>query len=90
MLKLKDGIVHEIRIAFGGMAEKTKFAAETMVFLSGKKWSRDQVEEAMLILEKEFSPISDARAEKEFRSIAARNLLLKFYLDTVSSQGGLI
>jgi xanthine dehydrogenase iron-sulfur cluster and FAD-binding subunit A len=40
------------------------------------------VEEAMEILKSEFSPISDARAEKEYRAMAAANLLLKFWSET--------
>jgi xanthine dehydrogenase iron-sulfur cluster and FAD-binding subunit A len=85
-LKMKGNKVEEISLAFGGMSEMTKKAVKTEAFLKGKEWRRDRVEEAMLILEKEFSPISDARAEKEFRSTAAKNLLLKFYseMDVVS------
>jgi xanthine dehydrogenase small subunit len=36
----------------------------------------------MKILATEFSPLSDARAVAEYRSLVARNLLLKFYAET--------
>ncbi|MEK7263910.1 MAG: FAD binding domain-containing protein, partial [Bacteroidota bacterium] len=74
--------VEEIKLCFGGMAERTKRATNTEQFLLHKKWERDTIENAMTILEKEFAPISDARASKEFRAIEARNLLLKFYIET--------
>lgn len=74
--------VKEIKLAFGGMAEKTKRATTTENFLLQKEWRRETIEQAMKILEKEFTPISDARASKEFRSIASKNLLLKFYTET--------
>jgi xanthine dehydrogenase small subunit len=81
-LKLQQGKVIEIVIAFGGMAVTTKRAGNTEKFLSGKEWSRENVEKAMHILSGEFAPISDARSEAEFRTVAAKNLLLKFYLGT--------
>ena len=34
------------------------------------------------ILKEEFQPLSDARSGKEFRKLAAKNLLLKFYEET--------
>ena len=73
--------IENIKIIFGGMAEMTKQAANTQNFLIGKPWSRDIIEKAMPILESEFKPISDVRSGKEFRSIVAQNLLLKFWDD---------
>jgi xanthine dehydrogenase small subunit len=81
-LTRKHGIVHEIILAFGGMAETPKRAVQTETSLLGKEWSRKNIEEAMVLLCKEFTPISDARAEAEFRTAAAKNLLLKFFLET--------
>jgi xanthine dehydrogenase iron-sulfur cluster and FAD-binding subunit A len=42
------------------------------------------VEHAMKILFHEFLPLSDARAGAEYRSLVARNLLLKFYSETLT------
>jgi xanthine dehydrogenase small subunit len=71
-----------LRIAFGGMADRVKRASLTETFLSGKSWTRDAVEAAMDILESEFQPISDARAQADSRRILAGNLLLRFYLES--------
>ncbi len=75
-------IVKEIILAFGGMAEISKRASKTENFLLKKKWERKNIYEAVEILKNEFEPISDARSDKEFRRIAAGNLLIKFWSET--------
>lgn len=74
--------IKKIILAFGGMAATTKRASETEKFLIGKSWTKAIAEKAAAILYEEFSPLSDARSGEEFRRIAARNLLLKFYEET--------
>jgi len=81
-VKTMDGMISEMRIAYGGMAEMTKRAMKAEKFLTGKKWTRALVEEAMELLDEEFQPISDARSGALFRKSVAKNLLLKFYVDT--------
>jgi xanthine dehydrogenase small subunit len=78
-----DGTIKNIVLAYGGMAEKIKRAATAEKFLFGKKWNREVVEQAMPLIDKDFTPISDVRGSAEFRKIAARNLLLKFWTDTI-------
>jgi xanthine dehydrogenase small subunit len=80
-----EGIVNDIILAYGGMAERTARAATAEQFLLGKPWKRSVVEEAMTYIDRDFTPISDARAGAEMRRIAARNLLLKFWLETSRS-----
>ena len=84
-LTLQNQFVKEILLAFGGMAEVTKRATETEKFLLNKSWSRENIEKAAEILKNEFKPISDARSGKKFRKIAAGNLLLKFYSETLDN-----
>jgi xanthine dehydrogenase small subunit len=76
------GGVRSFVAAYGGMADHVKRAEAAEEFLAGKKWERDSVEEALPLIEGAFSPISDARAGAEMRSIAAKNLLMKFWWDT--------
>ena len=78
----EKGIVGDITLAYGGMAEYTKRSVSAEAFLKGKVWNRQLVEEAQRFVDKDFSPISDVRGSAEFRRIAARNLLLKFWSDT--------
>ena len=74
--------VTDICLAFGGLAEIPKRAIQTENMLLNKKWTQENIKAAMEILFNEFLPISDARADAEFRKIAAKNLLMKFYQDT--------
>jgi xanthine dehydrogenase small subunit len=76
------GDVESLTLAYGGMAERTKRAVKTEKYLIGKPWSRDRVEEAGEYLSQDFSPITDVRGSAEFRMLAAKNLLLKFWLDS--------
>jgi len=84
-LQLVNGLVNEIILAFGGMAAQTKRATQTEEFLLGKVWTRQVVEEAMEVLANEFVPLSDARSIAEYRTLVARNLLLKFFSETSTS-----
>jgi xanthine dehydrogenase iron-sulfur cluster and FAD-binding subunit A len=82
-LELNGGsTIKEIKLAYGGMAERTKRAESAEKFLLGKQWSRSIIEEAMPMVDKDFSPISDARGSAEFRKVAAKNLLMKFWTET--------
>jgi len=76
------GIVSDITLAYGGMAEFTKRSPTTESYLKGKQWNRRHVEEAQRLVDADFSPISDVRGSAEFRRVAARNLLLKFWSET--------
>lgn len=74
--------VSAITLAYGGMAATTKRVTEAELFLMGNEWSRKNIEQAMEMIEKAFTPVSDARSGAEFRSVAAKNLLLKFWNET--------
>lgn len=76
------GDVESLTLAYGGMAERTKRAEKTEQYLIGKEWSRERVEEASEYLPRDFTPITDVRGSAEFRMLAAKNLLLRFWLDS--------
>lgn len=78
----KKNKVKLIKLAFGGMSLRTQRAIKTEKYLINKEWSEKLVVKAGEILEKEFTPISDARSSADGRMIAAKNLLLKFWTDT--------
>ncbi|OFX34511.1 MAG: xanthine dehydrogenase small subunit [Bacteroidetes bacterium GWA2_32_17] len=81
-LKLEKNKITEIKIAFGGMSAFTQRAKYTENSLNGKIWNRKNIEKAMKVLYNEFTPLSDARSSSEYRRLVAKNLLLKFYLET--------
>ncbi|MCX6279387.1 MAG: xanthine dehydrogenase small subunit [Bacteroidetes bacterium] len=78
-LKPVDGRISEIILAFGGMAEIPKRAFKTEKFLTGKTLTRENFEKAMKVIDSEFTPVTDARASAGYRTIVAKNLLLKFF-----------
>ncbi len=82
MVLTRENRVREIDIVYGGMADRPKRAAATAMVLKDELWSAALVEHAMQQLEKEFQPLSDARAAAGTRLIMAKNLLMKFWLDT--------
>lgn len=82
----RNGIVREVVLAFGGMAAQTRRAVKTENYLLGKPWTQATVGKAMEMLSQEFTPISDARSGAEYRNLVARNLLMKFYLESLEQQ----
>ncbi len=82
----RNGIVGEVVLAFGGMAAQTLRALKTEDYLHGKPWTQATVGKAMEMLCHEFTPISDARSGAEYRNLVARNLLMKFYLESLEQQ----
>ncbi|MET3855643.1 xanthine dehydrogenase small subunit [Rhizobium sp. OAE497] len=85
-LTLDDtGDVHDIRIAFGGMAGIPKRARTVESDLLGKPWTEATIDAARGTFDADFQPLSDWRATAEYRQLTARNLLTRFYLETVGT-----
>ena len=83
-LTLGGGVVTSARIAFGGMAGTPKRAAACEAALIGQPWTQATVETAMTALDTDFTPLSDMRASAAYRSLAARNMLRKVFLETTA------
>ena len=77
-----DGAVDEIILAYGGMAAMPQRALQTEHALAGRSWSRTTIEAARDMLLKDFSPLTDVRGTSAYRSLIARNLLMKFWAAT--------
>ena len=71
-----------VRIAFGGMAATPKRAKVVEDALLGKPWTAATVEAALPAFTQDFQPLTDMRASKEYRMLAAQNLLRRFQLET--------
>ena len=81
-IRLEDGIVDEAVAAFGGMAATPKRATACEAALIGQPWSEATVRGAMAALSDDFTPLSDMRASAAYRTAAAKNLLLKVWLES--------
>ncbi|MBD0414329.1 xanthine dehydrogenase small subunit [Oryzicola mucosus] len=84
-----DGTVAAIRIAYGGMAATPKRARAVEAALLGKPWTEETVEAALAAYAEDFTPLTDMRASAEYRALAGRNLLLRFFAETTGFAGPL-
>ena len=53
-----------------------------MAAVRGQPWTEATVQAAMAALDNDFQPLSDVRASASYRRRAARNLLLRLWLET--------
>lgn len=79
------GQVVSARIAFGGMAGTPMRARHTEALLLGESWTVGNVQRASAALVEDFTPISDLRASASYRMQAARNMLLRCFLEDTDS-----
>jgi xanthine dehydrogenase small subunit len=87
-LELENGNrIRDVVLAYGGMADRVRRAEGAEASLRGKTWDRPGVEKAVRAIESDFTPISDVRGSAAMRTIAARNLLLKFWAES-DGKGG--
>ncbi|WP_411033006.1 xanthine dehydrogenase small subunit [Shinella sp. BYT-45] len=77
-----DGTVTDARLCFGGMAGTPKRAANVEAALVGKPWTEATVEAARPAFKADYQPLTDWRATAEYRLLAAKNLLTRFFLET--------
>ncbi|HFB55124.1 MAG TPA: xanthine dehydrogenase small subunit, partial [Hellea balneolensis] len=77
-----DGNCSNVRLAYGGMAATPKRATHAEKALEGQIWGETSARAAMAALDKDFTPITDMRASKDYRMNVAKNLILKAWLET--------
>lgn len=77
-----EGKIASIRIAFGGMAATPKRAKHVEEALLGKAWNWDIVSAVRDAFDEDYQPLTDWRATAEYRSLTAKNLLTRFFLET--------
>jgi xanthine dehydrogenase small subunit len=82
VVELDDGRVASVRLGFGGVAAVPARAKKAEAALTGKQWSEEAIEAAVAALSEDFQPLSDLRASKEYRMLAAGQLLRRFYRDS--------
>ncbi|BCH22873.1 xanthine dehydrogenase small subunit [Mesorhizobium sp. L-8-3] len=83
----RDGTVGSIRIAYGGMAATPKRAAAVEAALMGRPWTEATVEAAIAAFDKDFTPLTDMRASADYRALASKNLLRRFFAETSGTPG---
>ncbi|MBI1622489.1 xanthine dehydrogenase small subunit [Aquamicrobium zhengzhouense] len=84
-VQIRDGVVASARIAYGGMAATPKRAKAVEEALIGKPWSEETVAAAQEVYAIDYQPLTDMRASAQYRLLASKNLLLRFYLETTGT-----
>lgn len=86
-VQLEQGVVKNICIAFGGMAEIPKRANHCEQALLNQPFTQATINKAMNALAKDFTPISDFRASADYRLRVSQNLLRRLHLELQSADG---
>ena len=73
--------IKNIRIAYGGMASIPKRAKHCEKLLLHSPITEQVINKAQEFLKKDFKPISDMRASRQYRMEVAKNLLRKCFLE---------
>ncbi len=81
VIRVEDGTVTEARIAFGGMAGTPKRAAHVEAALTGRPWTEATVRAGDDAWAQDFTPLSDMRASAAYRLAAARNMLMRYFVE---------
>lgn len=89
MLEVRETIIHTARIAFGGMAATPKRAQAAEKALLGQTFSEQTMIKASLLLQDDFTPLSDMRASQAYRMRVAQNLFRRFYHDHSTDRSGM-
>jgi xanthine dehydrogenase small subunit len=84
-LRIEDGKVADVRLAYGGMAATPKRGANAEAAMLGQPWTMTTVEAAIKALGDDFQPITDMRASAAYRLSVARNLLRRLYVETTDT-----
>ncbi len=89
-IRLDGGKVASARIAFGGMAATPKRAAAVEAALIAKPWTKATIQAGMAAFAQDFSPLSDMRASAQYRLDAARNMLMRYYLEDIGTPANVL
>jgi xanthine dehydrogenase small subunit len=76
--------VQHVRLAYGGVAAIPKRATRTEALLLGEVLGDALVERARAMLVEEFAPLSDHRADADYRRALAGNLFAKFVAEKLT------
>jgi xanthine dehydrogenase small subunit len=78
--RLEDGVMRDVRLAFGGMAGIPRRASHAEAALEGQAPATNAFQAARLALTEDFQPMSDVRGSAHYRRLSAANLLERLRL----------
>ena len=81
LIKLKNNIIIDIDIAYGGMDSIPNFAFKTQKYLIGKEFNLKNIDKSKQMIEKDFTPLTDVRASSTYRKLVSKNLMDRLFLE---------
>ena len=81
LIKLKNNIIIDVNIAYGGMDSIPNYAFKTQKYLIGKEFNLKNIEKSKQIIEKDFNPLTDVRASSSYRKLVSKNLMDRLFLE---------
>ena len=78
---IKKNKIKKVAIAYGGMSEIPKRASIIEKKLIDSEFSESTFTKAVSFIDKDFSPLDDMRASRNYRLSVAKNLLLKAFYE---------
>jgi len=85
-VRITDGVVRDMRLAFGGMAATPKRATATEAFIIGKEVAELATMDFSALIAQDFTPLSDMRASAAYRGQVAANLVQKCFISRQDGQ----
>jgi xanthine dehydrogenase small subunit len=83
-MTLSGGTMSGVRLAYGGVAPVVLRLPRTEALLEGAAATEALFRDAGEVARGEIAPISDVRGSKEFRSLLAGNVLMKFFHEEIA------
>ena len=81
LMKLKNNIIIDLNIAYGGMDSIPNFAFKTQKYLIGKEFNLKNIDKSKQMIEKDFTPLTDVRASSTYRKLVSKNLMDRLFLE---------
>ena len=83
-LRIENGKVAELRVAYGGMAATTSRAKHVEATVTGKAWTADTLKDIDEVLTQDFQPMTDHRGTDAYRRRAAANLVRRLQAESTA------
>jgi xanthine dehydrogenase small subunit len=81
LIQHANGVISNVHAAVGGVYAFPRYLVQTSAYLNGKRISESALLEAAEIMQAEIAPISDARGNKEYKRLLARQLFYAHFIE---------
>jgi xanthine dehydrogenase small subunit len=87
-MKQTNGTVDDVRIVYGGVGPMVMRMSKAEAVLRGRSPTLEHFAQAADVARDEVTPITDVRGSEQYRRTLAKNILLKFWHESVAGTSG--